>query len=134
MKNRKFALDWLRRAKSNLARARAGKISKDVLYEDLCFDCQQSAEKAIKALLISLDKEFLPTHSITRLLELVSEAGIEVPGEVEKAIDLTDYAVETRYPGEREPLTKEEYREALAIAEKVFSWVSKIMKELPYER
>lgn len=134
MKNRKFVLDWLKRAKSNLARARAGKASEDVLYEDLCFDCQQSAEKAIKALLIGLNKEFLPTHSIARLLELVSEVGIEIPEEVEKAIYLTDYAVETRYPGEREPLTEEEYKEALAIAEKVFSWISKIIKELPCER
>jgi HEPN domain-containing protein len=130
MKNREFIRDWLRRAKSNLARARAGRVTKDVLYEDLCFDCQQSTEKAIKALLISLNKEFLPTHSIGRLLELVSEAGIKIPKEVEKAVDLTDYAVETRYPGEREPLTEEEYKEALDIAEEVLSWTSKIIEKL----
>lgn len=60
MKNEEFVAEWIRRAKSNLERARAGKVSEDILYEDLCFDCQQAAEKAIKAFLISIDKEFPP--------------------------------------------------------------------------
>jgi len=127
MKNNEFARDWLRRAKSNLERARVGKIKDEILYEDLCFDCQQSAEKALKALLISIDKEFPPTHSIARLLEIVSETKIEIPAEIHKAIDLTDYAVKTRYPGESEPVTKEEYEEAVTIAETIYSWVSNIM-------
>jgi HEPN domain-containing protein len=127
MKNNKFARDWLRRAKSNLERARVGKIKEEILYEDLCFDCQQSAEKAIKALLISIDKEFPPTHSIARLLEIASETKTEIPAEIQKAIDLTDYAVKTRYPGESEPVTKEEYVEALTIAETIYNWVSNIM-------
>jgi HEPN domain-containing protein len=128
MKNNKFVKDWLKRAKSNLERARVGKIKDEILYEDLCFDCQQSAEKAIKALLISIDKEFPPTHSIARLLEIVSETKTEIPEEIQKAIDLTDYAVKTRYPGESEPVTKEEYEEAVTIAETIYHWASNIMK------
>jgi len=129
MKNEQLVNDWMKRAESNLARARAGKVSEKVLYEDLCFDCQQSAEKAIKALLISLDKEFPWKHSLVILLALVSEAGIEIPEEIEKSAKLTEYAVEIRYPGEREPVSEDEYREALKLAEKVFNWVSKILKE-----
>ena len=128
MKNNEFVRDWLKRARSNLERARVGKIKDEILYEDLCFDCQQSAEKAIKALLISIDKEFPPTHSIARLLEIVSETKTEIPEEIQKAIDLTDYAVKTRHPGESEPVTKEEYEEALTIAETIYHWVSNIMK------
>lgn len=124
MKNKEFVMEWLRRAKSNLEIARIGKINDDILYEDLCFDCQQSVEKAIKALLISVDKKFPPVHSIARLLELVSETKIEIPREVHRAINLTDYAVKTRYPGGRESVTKEEYGEALITAESVYHWVS----------
>jgi HEPN domain-containing protein len=131
MKNKEFVLEWLMRARSNLERARVGRISEEIVYEDLCFDCQQTAEKALKALLISLDKEFPWTHSIARLLDLISEAGIEIPEEVERVIDLTDYAVEARYPGERELVSEEEYEEALKLAEAVFDWVSKTIKELP---
>jgi len=43
--------EWLRRAKSNLALARVEK-TEDICWEDLCFETQQAAEKAIKAVLI----------------------------------------------------------------------------------
>jgi len=129
MKNKEYVMEWLRRAKSNLERAKLGKASDDILYEDLCFDCQQSAEKAIKALLISMDKKFPPTHSLARLLELVSDAGVKIPENIKEAVDLTEYAVTTRYPGGREPVTQEEYEAALKIAEEVFIWVTKLIKE-----
>jgi HEPN domain-containing protein len=47
MKNRHGVEEWLRRARSNIARAKIGRISEDVLYEDLCFDCQQAVEKSL---------------------------------------------------------------------------------------
>jgi HEPN domain-containing protein len=39
--------DWLRRARSNLARASTAKTD-EIMWEDLCFDAQQAAEKALK--------------------------------------------------------------------------------------
>ncbi len=42
--------EWLRRARSNLARVRLGHGQPDVLFEDLCFDAHQACEKALKAL------------------------------------------------------------------------------------
>jgi HEPN domain-containing protein len=57
MKNKELVNDWIKRAKSNLERARAGRISQDILYEDLCFDAQQCVEKSLKSLLVSLDVE-----------------------------------------------------------------------------
>ena len=45
--------EWLRHARSNLSRCRADRRLPDVLFEDLCFDAQQAAEKAIKAVLVS---------------------------------------------------------------------------------
>jgi len=47
---------WLARAKSNLALSK-NKTFEDVFYEDLCFQAQQAVEKALKALLVYLDKE-----------------------------------------------------------------------------
>lgn len=35
MKNQSLADEWLKRARSNLERARAGKVSEGILYEDL---------------------------------------------------------------------------------------------------
>jgi HEPN domain-containing protein len=90
--------DWIKRAHSNFARAKAGKITDDILYEDICFDCQQCAEKALKALLIYLDVEFPKTHSIGKLLKLVEDKGIFVSEDIKESITLTSYAVDTRYP------------------------------------
>lgn len=44
--------EWLRRAKSNLAKSKTPK-TENILYEDFCFDCQQCAEKALKGLIIT---------------------------------------------------------------------------------
>ena len=127
MKNQTLVHDWLRRAKSNLARARLGRVSKDILYEDLCFDCQQAVEKGLKALLVRLSIIFPRTHSITRLVELVEENGIDVPQEVKESIVLTEYAVSTRYPGDYEPIDEAEFKEAFIIAEGVILWIEKIL-------
>ena len=122
MKNEDYVTEWLKRARSNLERAKVGRASDAIMYEDLCFDCQQAAEKAIKALLISRNKKSPPIHSIAGLLEIAEDDGIDVPGPVREAVILTDYAVKTRYPGEGEPVTQEEYEESLALALAVYEW------------
>lgn len=35
---------WLEKARSSLAKAALGRQTPDILYEDLCFDAQQSVE------------------------------------------------------------------------------------------
>jgi HEPN domain-containing protein len=99
MKNESLARIWLKRAKSNLQIAKAGKVFEDILYEDLCFDCEQAVEKALKALLVSIDVSFPRTHSIDHLIELIEEHSIMVPDEIKDSSSLTAYAVNTRYPG-----------------------------------
>lgn len=116
---------WLERARSNLEMARAGKTSRYVLFEDLCFDCQQAVEKSLKALLISLRIEFEWTHNIGVLLQLLKNNSLDVPEDIQNAASLSVYAVRTRYPGEAKPVSKKEYLEALGLADIVFKWVKK---------
>jgi len=116
---------WLERAKSNLERARAGKTSRYILFEDLCFDCQQAVEKSLKALLISLRVDFEWTHNIGVLLQLLKNHSLDVPKGIQNAASLSVYAVRTRYPGEAKPVSKKEYHEALELADIVFKWVKK---------
>jgi HEPN domain-containing protein len=93
----------------------------------LCFDAQQAAEKAIKGLLIHLRRDFPHTHNLGALLDRLGKAGQHVPNRIKRVVDLTDYAVATRYPGAIEPVTQKEYEEAVAVAEDVVRWVEKAL-------
>jgi len=91
-------------------------------YEDLCFHAQQAAEKAIKAIYVRHGLAFRYTHDLGELIASLEKAGIKVPPEVTDATILTGYAWEARYPGTSEPVTEEEYREAVSMAEQVVEW------------
>lgn len=112
--------EWLNRARSNLVQARTERPG--VYLEDLCFQAQQAAEKALKALLLHRGIRFPYIHDLAELIHLLEEGGEEVPPEIHEAARLSDYAVEARYPGLAEPVTQEEYQDAVALAEEVVRW------------
>ncbi len=112
--------EWLNRARSNLALAK-NRISGAYL-EDLCFEAQQAAEKAIKSVLIERSLEFPYVHDLARLLSLLEEAGEALPDMVRKAEELTPFALSTRYPGPVRPVALEEYLAAVEVAEAVVQW------------
>ncbi len=119
--------EWMRRAESNLARAKDPRPLPKVLLADLCFDAQQAAEKAIKGLLTRKRIGFPKTHAIEELLSLLQVNGVDVPPEVRRAGRLTDYAVESRYPGLAEDVTAEDRRIAVELAERVVEWVRTLL-------
>jgi HEPN domain-containing protein len=118
--------EWLNRAKSNLLLARARRAG--IYLEDLCFNAQQAAEKAIKALLIRRAVAFPYVHDIAQLLTLVERAGLEIPPAVKQGERLTRFAVFTRYPGIASPIRPEELTEAIRIAEEVIQWVEGLLR------
>jgi len=102
--------EWLNRARSNLMVAEAE--GPGIYPEDLCFNAQQAAEKAIKALLIQHNVEFPYVHDLAELLTSLERAGHEIPEAIRQAERLTRFAVFTRYPGLAPPTSREEYQEA----------------------
>jgi HEPN domain-containing protein len=120
------AQEWLKRAKGNLALAKQPK-PKDAFWDDLCFDAQQAAEKSMKAVLVHRGMDFPRTHNIRALLELLDPTGSQISKEIWQAISLSNYAVETRYPGPTEPVTRNEYRQAVVLAEQVVKWAENII-------
>lgn len=118
--------EWLNRARSNLVLARAE--GQGIYLEDLCFNTQQAAEKAIKTLLIRHGVEFPYVHDIAELLTLLEGAGQQIPEPVRQAERLTRFAVLTRYPSIGPPIEHEEYEEGLALAEGVVLWVEEQLR------
>jgi len=118
--------EWIKRAKSSLELAQA-KIIQYTYYEDLCYQSQQAVEKALKGLLIyyRIEPEF--THNIEILLNVLKKF-TNLPKEIMESAKLTIYAVQTRYPGEYDEITKEEYEKSIEIAKACLDWVEKTIE------
>ncbi|WP_010256079.1 HEPN domain-containing protein [Treponema primitia] len=116
---------WLDRAKSSFE---LSKITTNELiyYEDLCFQAQQAVEKALKGLLIYFGDDPDFTHNLGILLATLIKY-TEIPEEIEESIKLNNFAVQTRYPGEYEEITKDEYEECIRITGNCLKWVEEII-------
>jgi hypothetical protein len=57
----------------------------------------------------------------------MQQDGVNLPPEVRQATALSDYAVEARYPGLAEPVTRQEYLEAILMAEAVVKWAARLL-------
>jgi HEPN domain-containing protein len=119
--------EWLARARSSLTFARSETEGVDL--ENFCFEAQQAAEKAIKAVMISRGITFPYIHNLTKLLRMLEKNGEQLPPQVWEAEELTTYAHETRYPSPEEPVTKSEYDNAVAITETVVGWASGLIEQ-----
>lgn len=119
--------DWLARARGDLALARAP-LPEGGFYEDLCFHAQQAAEKALKSVYLHQAWSFRYVHDLEELITGLRQNGLAVPEDVEEAVILTSYAFEARYPGVGEPVTEEEYKQALGVAEKVVRWAELLIE------
>lgn len=120
--------DWWVHAESDLKLARVARERNDILPEQACFHAQQSAEKALKAVLLFKRIEFPLVHDIKTLVGLLQGNAIPFPPEIREAGSLTPYAVEARYPGHLEEITPSDVDEAIRLAEVVLRWADGILQ------
>ena len=119
---------WLGRARSDLLLGRAGlrtwnrKFPRGSTGRCL-FSCPAKRRKSLERSGTHLGIPFPRTHVLETLLDLLKADGMVVPANVDEAFELTQYAVQTRYPGEWEPVGKTEARQALDRATLVLTWV-----------
>ncbi len=118
--------EWLARAKSNLLMAKGAKVE-GVFWEDLCFNAQQAAEKSLKAVLQHKQIPFRYVHDLEELITTLERQGSIVPQSVKEAEILSHYAFATRYPGDLEEVTEEEYHRAFSLAEQVVVWAEEVL-------
>jgi HEPN domain-containing protein len=121
------ARDWLRHAASDLHLARIALPDPDVLRNQIAFHAQQTAEKALKAVLVARDVRFPRTHDLEALIEIVQLAGVPWPFAPAKIGALSPFAVETRYPSGLAQITDAEAIEAVEIAATVLRWASQVV-------
>lgn len=117
----KIVQEWLKFARQDLQAAKALYSLKDEnMFRNTGFLCQQTAEKAIKAFLAHKKIKFGKIHDIKLLGEEVVKIEPQLAGLLLRAISLTPYAVEFRYPESMDrPLGSDDMLKALALAELV---------------
>jgi HEPN domain-containing protein len=121
--------EWLRYAEADLNLARMP-LPEGTMHEQLCFHAQQAAEKALKAVLVSLGSDFPHTHDLRILTEIISRQIAISPSIAKFAGLLTPYAVAFRYPGGYEPVQDEERQEAVSAARDVVEWARQYLSQL----
>lgn len=128
MSNR--AVDWFTQAERDLEQAQASK--RDERHEWACFAAQQAAEKAVKALHLSLGQEAWG-HVVARLLRALPKTPRD--DLVEKAKVVDNFYVATRYAnGHSEGAPFEHYgplqsAEAIGYAGEILEFVRTEMAE-----
>ena len=87
------ALRWLRQAENDLLFARLG--LREGFYAQVCFQCQQIAEKAIKSIRYGeLGERIVFGHSLVELA-----GGLDLPPGLHAELAILDqYYIPTRYP------------------------------------
>jgi HEPN domain-containing protein len=121
-------MDWLRYARSDLALAKVHRPA-EVLWVTLCYHAQQCIEKCLKSVLLQHQVSFPYTHDLSSLITLVKEAKIIWHDDLNLAAALTMYAIESRYPGNLEPITEDQYLNAITLSEKVLCWAEAIVNK-----
>lgn len=87
------------------------------LRDLVCFHCQQTAEKYLKAMLVELGLSFPKTHDLDTLLSILSPHDKTLKP-LRRGLDaLTSYAVEYRYPTSR--TNARQMKSALRITQQI---------------
>jgi len=114
---KKLTAEWVRKAEADFAAAEQLARVTPPLHDPLCFHCQQTAEKYLKALLKEHGIPVPRTHDLDILLNLVLPHQPKLVSLRRILNTLTQYAVEYRYPGLH--ATSRQARAALRHAERV---------------
>ncbi len=109
-----IVLQWVARAENDYLNAEYVITMKDACpYDTVAFHAHQCAEKYIKCLMLCYGLQTPRTHDLVALVNVGKQV---LPPEVKAELvqPLNRYAIESRYPGDWEPIEGDEARNALA--------------------
>lgn len=119
--------EWIQIASQDLDAAKYLQFMHPIPYEIICFHCQQSAEKYLKAFLVSKDVIIKKTHNLVSLLLNCMSINDSFSELKMPCIRLSRYSVEIRYPY-RIQLDDSMMKQALSDAESIGSFVKKSLQ------
>ncbi len=127
-------LRWLQQAKHDLA---AAEDSLEAGHNEwACFQSQQAAEKALKAVFYALGYEMVFTHSVSRLVKDLSEKCEGFKKGLGRWNALDKFHIPTRYPNHfpdaipADVYTRDDAQGAIALAREVIEEAKRCLQEL----
>lgn len=127
--NQKLAKEWFNIGEEELKFAKASFEDLGAFYPQICFQCQQAAEKYLKGFLVYHKKRFPKIHDLTQLVKLCSKIDKSFLNLLKEADILSQYYLTSRYPLEYPPASKREAAEALQIAKKTINFIKEKTKQ-----
>ena len=122
------AREWLRVAARDLRMADLALADAPPLVGEALYHAQQATEKALKGFLVWSGVRYPFTHDIRKLLDLCAPLDPTLDTALAAAVDLTQFAVRFRYPGEDQP-TPAEACHWLDLARKTYEEIRRRLPE-----
>ena len=123
--------DWFAQARRDAEHA--AKDVQDGYCEHACFEAQQAAEKAVKAVYMRNHSEAWG-HRVAKLIQELPTINVHVPdGLVDDGKILDQYYIPTRYPNGFESgapkdfFTREQAADAVRRAERIIGWCEDLL-------
>ena len=119
---------WIRRAEQDLRVLRTlHKNGFEEMEDSVCYNCQQAAEKLLKAFLLMKENQLIKTHDLTFLLDQCSHFDKRFKDFEDSLTVLNQYALSARYPGDFSGSRNlEEAMEAFVHLEEFYSFIRPI--------
>lgn len=114
---------WLAKAANDLRTAETMISVVPPVVDTTCYHAQQCVEKCLEAFLTATDRHVERTHSLPRLVELCAEEHPAFTQLASMAVELTDYAVQGRYPDDGREIPVSEALTAVEKARQAFEFV-----------
>ena len=125
-----IAKQWLAKARNDLLNVDNNLKAQEVPFDTVCFQCQQAAEKLLKAYLAGNRQSYPVTHDLFLILEKI----LPLRGDAEQLRDalaiLMPYAVEIRYPDDWFMPSDQDAKEARDAASQVLQWLEDALPEI----
>ncbi|MDR1327996.1 MAG: HEPN domain-containing protein [Oscillospiraceae bacterium] len=105
-------------------------LHRPVPLEIVCFLCQQSAEKILKAYTIAQNGPLLKTHDLESVLKICMKYDDRFSRFEDICPVLTEYATATRYPADEDFITEQDMKIALENAREILNFTKARVLEI----
>lgn len=128
MANKELFHEWQKYAEEDLQIADIA-LAAGGPANQICFHCQQAAEKCLKGFLALNGKRFEKSHQLDYLLYLCQSLDKSFSELEEPVKYLTDFYLETRYPGDIPEFSLKQAKQARQFAQAVNDFIIKKMPQ-----